>query len=172
MLIKESKRRKQKCQQEDTDYHTLDEQIVFLKSTNNKLSLECQELEKTKKMEEKSHRQELARAEKKMGESTDEYKVLQVKNKEKDQEIKLNEMKIKELKKQIPHNKLRPMHYRKNSTGVSLSSGSPKVISRNSGVGLTEKRHATVGRTRPFGDQMTIAATPKPGRLKLEKLTP
>ena len=78
-------------------------------------------------------------------------------------------MKIKELKKQIPHNKLRPMHgLRKKSTGVSHSSGSPKVASTRNTIG----RHKTVVRQRPQYEHITIAATPKPGRLKLEKLTP
>ena len=45
------------------------------------------------------HKIEVSRFDKKLGESTDEYKILQVKNKEKDNEIKLTEMKIKELKK-------------------------------------------------------------------------
>ena len=108
-------------------------------------------MENVKRDDEKDHRISITRIEKKISDATDEYKVLKVKNKEKEQEIKLNVMKIKELKKQIPHNKLRPMRgFRKNSTGAALSSGSPPVYqnSRNSNTGRqnTEKRHATVVR--------------------------
>ena len=108
-------------------------------------------MEDVRRDDEKNHRISITQIEKKISDATNEYKVLKVKDKEKEQEIKLNVMKIKELKRQIPHNKLRPMRgFRKNSTGAALSSGSPPAHqnSRNSNIGRqdTVKRHATVVR--------------------------
>ena len=70
-----------------------------MQKKNQILVKECKEIENIKKADEKNHKIEVSRFNKKLGESTDEYKILQVKNKEKDNEIKLTEMKIKELKK-------------------------------------------------------------------------